>query len=173
MDKQAEAALKRAIGMLEATLKRQISLHRSMLELAAAKRESIISGDVGKLEETVKEEKKLVAAIEEEEKKRLAIMPMVKRGLGLAQDSDDKLADVIGRMEGPEQQELAAVREELRSLIEECRRKTRHNAELLKASLEHVDAFLRAVAEAASPNANYNNSGRKARNGPTIIDRNA
>lgn len=172
MEKSTEAALKRAIGMLEATLTRQIGLHRSMLEIANTKRENIIKGDLEGLEQTVLAEKKLVAEIEDEEKKRLAIMPMVQRGLDMP-DSADKLADLIERLPEPEKTALSRVRTELRDVIEECRRKTRHNAELLKASLEHVDSFLKAVSEAVAPEVNYKRDGKRSSGGPSIIDRNA
>lgn len=172
MDKQAEAALKRALGMLEATLRRQIGLHRAMREVAEAKRESIIKGDITLLEETVAEERKLVAEIEEEESKRLAVVPMVKRGLDMP-EGEDRLSDLIGRLPEPERGRLAMVRLELKEIIEECRRLTRHNAELLKASLEHVESFLRAVAEASRPDANYKRDGKRNLGGPTILDRNA
>ena len=172
MDKQAEAALNRAIGMLEATLRRQIGLHRRMLEMADAKRESIVKGDVESLEKTVAEERKLVAEIEEEEKKRLAVMPMVKRGLGLP-DGNDKLSDLIESLPESMRGDLAAIRTELKGVIEECRRKTRHNAELLKASLAHVESFLKAVASASAPDANYKKDGKKNTGGPTMLDRNA
>lgn len=172
MDKQAEAALNRAIGMLEAILQRQIGLHSRMLEVAEAKRESIIKGDIEALEKTVAEEKKLVAEIEEEERKRFAVMPMVKRGLSLP-EGDDKLSDLIEKIPEPMRGNLAAIRVKLKGVIEECRRKTRHNAELLKASLAHVESFLKSVAEAANPDTNYKKDGKKNHGGPTMLDRNA
>lgn len=172
MDRQAEAALKRAIGMLEAILNRQIGLHKSMLALAEDKQNSIISGDLEKLEKTVIEERKLVTQIEEEEQKRLSVMPLVQKGLGLG-DSVEKLADVIDRMPSPERERMTEVRDSLKGLLEACQLKTRHNSELLKASLEHVESFLRTISEAASPDAGYRRDGKKASGGPTMIDRSA
>ncbi len=97
MDKQADAALKRAIGMLEAILVRQTGIHREMLAVAEDKRLAILKGDLELLEKSVSEEKKIVARIEEEEKKRLAVMPLVKNGLDAPAETD-KLADVIRRL---------------------------------------------------------------------------
>lgn len=172
MDKPADAALKRAIGMLEATLGRQIGLHRDMKTVAEAKRDSIVKGDIEALESAVAEERKLVSKIEEEEEARLAVLPMVKRGLGVP-DGDDKLSDLVNRLPEPERSRLEAIRLELKAIIEECRRLTRHNAELLKASLEHVEGFLRSVAEASQPDSNYNKKGKRNLGGPTLLDRNA
>ena len=172
MDKQAEAALNRAIGMLEAVLGRQIELHRRMLEVAESKRESILKGDIEVLEKVVAEEKKLVTEIEEEERKRLAVIPMIQRGLGLS-ESADKLSDLIERIPESSRGKLPVIRAELKSIIEECRRKTRHNAELLKASLAHVESFLKSVAEASNPDVNYRKDGKKGYGGPTLLDRNA
>ncbi len=158
--------------MLEATLTRQTALHRSMLEVAEMKRQSIISGNLEELEKSVSEEKKLVASIEEEEEKRLAIMPLVKRGLGLAEEAD-KLSDLTDRLPEPDRARMTKVRVELKGVIEECRKKTRHNAELLKASLEHVNSFLKAVNEAAHPETTYKKDGKRSHGGPSLLDRNA
>lgn len=172
MDTQANAALKRAIGMLEAILNRQIECHRSMLTLADAKRDSVLSGDLEKLEQTVAEERKLVARIEEEEDKRKAVMPMVRSGLGLG-ESVEKLAEVVSHMPQPERDKMMATRNTLKELLEQCQLKNRHNAELLKASLEHVESFLRTVSEAAAPDVGYRKDGKRSGGGPTLIDRSA
>lgn len=172
MDIANEAALKRAVGMLDATLTRQTELHRSMLEVAERKRQSIIAGNLEELEKSVAEEKKLVASIEEEEEKRLAIMPLVKRGLGLTEEAD-KLKDLIEKLPEPERGKMTKTRVELKEVIEECRKKTRHNAELLKASLEHVNSFLKAVNEAAHPETTYGKDGKRGHGGPSLLDRNA
>lgn len=172
MDRQADAALKRAIGMLEAVLTREAELHRSMLEVADKKRESIIKGDLNALEEAVAEEKRLVAGIEEEEEKRRAVTPLVKRGLGL-ETTEEKLSEIVEALPEPERERLGKLRELLKSLIEDCRVKTRHNAELLKASLEHVEAFIKTVAESIKPDVGYRKDGKKSGGGPSLLDRNA
>lgn len=172
MDTQAEAALRRAIGMLEAILVRQTGLHEEMLAVAEAKQDSIVKGDLEKLEKTVTDEKRLVGLIEDEEKKRMGVMPLVRSGLGL-DESVEKLADVIVAMPEPERTRMQGVRDKLKSLLEACQLKTRHNTELLKASLEHVEAFLRTVSEAATPDANYGKNGKRTGGGPSFIDRSA
>lgn len=173
MDKQAEAALKRAIGMLEAILVRQTEIHREMLRVAEDKQQSIIKGDLEQLEKSVSEEKKIVARVEEEEEKRKAVMPLVLQGLG-APAGVEKLADVIALMPEPEREHMTAVRAELKEVLEAAQIKTRHNSELLKASLEHVESFLRAISDAATPNKTYgNDGGKRPGGGPSIIDRSA
>lgn len=173
MDKQADAALKRAIGMLEAILVRETEVHREMLGLAEAKQQAIVQGNIESLEQTVFAEKKLVARIEEEEKKRLAVMPLVKAGLG-AGDGVEKLADVIALMPEPERTRMNEVRSSLKEALEACQIKTRHNTELLKASLEHVDTFLRSLADAASQgNITYKPNGKRQSGGPGRLDHKA
>ncbi|MDR0362308.1 MAG: flagellar protein FlgN [Planctomycetota bacterium] len=171
MDKAAEAALKRAVGMLEAILVRQTDLHRAMLETAGEKRESIIKGDLPALEAAVFREKGLVAEIEDEERKRQAVMPMLRRGLGVGDDVE-QLAEVAEKFHEPDRTRILSLAGGLKDVIEDVRKITRHNAELLKASLEHVDAFLRTIAEASSPDTNYRRDGSRP-TGPTLIDRNA
>ncbi len=170
MDKPADAALKRAIGMLEAILKREVDIHREMIAVAVNKRDSIIEGNIARLEGAVADEKKLVGRIEEEEKKRLAVMPLVKNGLGLALHVE-KLRDVIEAMPEPERGRLLATRNELKQVMEESQLKARANAELLKASLEHLDSFMRSLNDAVQKDATYKRDGKKAGGGPSIIDR--
>lgn len=171
-NKPADAALKRAIGMLEAILLRQTVAHHQMLKIAEEKQQAIIKGDLPLLEKTVSEEKKLVAQIEEEEKRRLAVMPLVITGLG-ADPKLEKLMDVIALMPEPERTQMTKVREDLRVVLEACQLKTRHNAELLKTSLEHVESFLRTITEATTPNKSYRRDGRIGGSGPNLLDRNA
>jgi flagellar biosynthesis/type III secretory pathway chaperone len=172
MDKQAEAALRRAIGMLKAILVREIGLHRELLALAEDKRESILRGDLEKLEKTVAAEKRLVAMIGDEERKRQAVMPLLKSGLGL-DDSIERLEEIIRFFPEPERGEMASVRTELLEGVEAAQRKSRHNAELLKASLAHVEALLRGIAESAKADSNYGRNGGRTGNGPAILDRSA
>ncbi len=170
MDKQAEAALRRAIGMLEAILVRQTAIHVEMLDVAALKQDAIIKGDLEKLEKAVLEERALVARIEEEERKRQAVMPLVKGGLD-APPETDRLADIIALMPEPEKERMTAVRDRLKALLEDCQIRTRHNAELLKASLEHVEAFLRTLSEETAKDKTYTREGKKRGGGPGLIDR--
>lgn len=172
MEKPADAAVKRAIGMLEAILLRQTVAHHQMLKVAEEKHQAIIKGDLALLEKTVTEEKKLVAEIEDEEKRRRTVMPLVKSGVG-APDDMEKLADIISLMPEPERAHMTKVRDDLRTVLEACQLKTRHNAELLKASLEHVEGFLRTISEATSPDKNYRRDGKKGGGGGGIVDRSA
>lgn len=170
MDTGDAAALKRATGMLEGILTRQTAIHRDMLVVAGDKQDAIIKGDLEKLEKAVLDERALVAKIEEEERKRLAVMPLVKAGLG-APPEVEKLSDVIALMPEPEKSRMTAVREELKTVLEECQLRTRHNAELLKASLEHVEAFLRTLSEETARNKTYTRDGKRGAGGPGLIDR--
>ena len=172
MDAQTEAALKRAIGMLEAILSRQIELHRRMAEVAEEKRESIIKGDIEKLEAAVSEERQLIAKIEEEENNRQGVMPLLIGHLGLPRETQ-KLADVIAHFPEADRERMMAIRNELREILEAVRLKTRHNAELLKTSMDHVESFLKSLSEATAPDSNYRKNGKRGGGGPAIIDRNA
>jgi flagellar biosynthesis/type III secretory pathway chaperone len=170
MDKPTEAALKRAIGMLEAILVRQTAIHRDMLVVAADKQDAIIKGDLEKLEKAVMDERALVAKIEDEENRRVAVMPLVKSGMKVPADVE-KLEGIIDFMPEPEKTRMTAVRSELKTVLEECQIRTRHNAELLKASLEHVEAFLRSLAQETAKDNTYTRNGKKSGGGSGLIDR--
>jgi flagellar biosynthesis/type III secretory pathway chaperone len=158
--------------MLEAILVRETGLHREMLAVAAEKRDGILAGDLEKLEKAVTAERRLVAGIEDEEKKRLAVMPLLKSGLGL-EAPVEKLSDIIPLFPAPEREKMRGIRDRLVAAIEEVRIRNRHNSELLKTSLAHVDSFLHAIADAVRANANYSRGGKRSAGGPAIIDRSA
>ncbi|MDR1535601.1 MAG: flagellar protein FlgN [Planctomycetota bacterium] len=172
MDREKAAALRRGIGMLESILVRQIDLHREMLALAEDKREAIIAGNLEKLEKTVAEEKRLVSGIAAEEKRRLAVMPLIKAGLGL-DDSPTRLGELLPGFPEPEGGRLAGIAADLRAAVEAVQVRNRHNAELLRTSLAHVESFLRSLAGAVRAGANYRGDGGRAAPGPAILDRSA
>ena len=166
------AAIRRTLDMLIAILERETVLHEEMLAAAEIKQQVIIQGDLPGLEEIISREKELIAGIEEEEVKRKTVMPMLQKNLGMENEAQ-KLSDIVNLLVEPEKALLSGVREKLRQTLTACRIKTRQNAELLKASLAHVDAFLRTVSEAVSKDANYNKSGKRGGNSPALLDRSA
>ena len=160
------------LGDLEAMLDREIRLHEPMLELAEKKRVAVIQGDLPALEAILERERELVAGIEKAEAAREAALRAARVAVGLP-ETEGRLEDIVARLSEPERSRIGGEREKLRSLLDELRKKSRHNAELLKASLAHVEAFLRAVADAARADKPYGKDGRPTGGGGAFLDRNA
>ena len=160
------------LAELEAMLGREIRLHSPMLELAEKKRVAVIQGDLPGLEAILAEERKLVAEAEAGAAAREAALRTARVAVGLP-ETEGRLEDIVARLPEPERSRIGEEREKLRSLLDELRKKSRHNAELLKASLAHVEAFLRAVADAARADKPYGKDGRPTGGGGAFLDRDA
>ena len=160
-----------ALAGLETMLGREIRLHEPMLALAEQKRVAVIQGDLPGLEAILEQERKLVAEVEKGAEAREAALRAARVAVGLP-EAEGRLEEIMARLPEPERSRLGEEREKLRSLLDELRKKSRHNAELLKASLAHVEAFLRAVADAARADKPYGKDGRPA-GGSAFLDRNA
>ena len=163
---------KTPLADLEAMLGREIRLHEPMLEIAERKRVAVIQGDLPALEAILEQERQLVAEAEEGEATRESALRAARVAVGLP-ETEGRLEDIVARLSEPERSRIGEEREKLRSLLDDLRKKSRHNAELLKASLAHVEAFLRAVADAARADKRYGKDGRPSGGGSAFLDRNA
>jgi len=153
-------------------LGREIRLHEPMLALAEQKRLAVIQGDLPALEAILEQERKLVADVEAGEAARELALRAARVAVGLP-EGEGRLEEIVSRLSEPARSRIGGEREKLRSLLDELRKKSRHNAELLKASLAHVEAFLRAVADAARSDKPYGKDGRPTGGGGAFLDRNA
>jgi len=157
--------------LLEQVLDREAGLHERLLVAAEAKRQAILKGDLPAMEQLLREEQTLLGEVEREEKSREALAGRARASLGLPADA--RLAALIEKAGDPLGARLAAVRERLRAALDKLRYRTRQNAELLRASLQHVEAFLRTVLEAGDPDPQYGRDGRRAGAGLHLLDRSA
>lgn len=164
--------MKTTLNDLEAVLRREADLHARLLVAAEGKREAIIKGDLPGMEALLATEQDMLRQVEDAEVERQRLTQAARHALGLAGD-DPKLAAIIQAAPEPHSARLAQVRTQLRDVLDEFRFRTRQNGELLKASIEHVEAFLRLVAEAARPGAGYGQKGKKVAGSLRLLDRSA
>lgn len=163
---------KQLFANLEKILEQLAELHSCLLEAAERKRVVIIEGDIRMMEELLQLELGLVAEVEKAEVDREKIVADAVELLGLDSEKT-KLVDIIDKLEPETATGLRNVQERLRVIIDELRYRSRQNAELLKASMEHVEEFLRTVSEAASPEKGYGRDGKRLSGGLSLLDRSA
>ncbi len=156
---------------LAAVLERETNLHGQLLAAAEAKRQAIIHGDLATMEKLLAEERMLIAEVERAESERQRLTAAARQLLQLGEEA--KLPELIARAPEAEGRQLAAVRERLREVLDKLRQRTRRNGELLRASLQHIEGFLRTVLEAADPHPQYDRDGRRAAGPFRLFDRSA
>ena len=143
-------------------------LHEQLYKLAEQKRSAIITGKLEPFEEVTKAERELVQHIEDIEKLRQQTVLIVAGELKI---SKLKLIDIIEACPNHEwKDKLKNQRDSLKNAVEKIRLYNRQNSELLKASIEHVHAFMKMVGQASSVNPTYSTQGMQAMQGRCILD---
>lgn len=160
-----------ALTTLESVLIRETELHAALLRESEAKRDAIIQGDLDAMEATLDRERELVVLVEAAEVDRVQAVEAVREWMGLAEPV--KLSDIIAAAPATQAGSLRRVHAALKDVIEKLRYRSRQNAELMKASMEHVEGFLRAIAEACAPRGGYGRDGRVHGKSASLINRSA
>ena len=161
------------LDTLARCLERLEACHAELCQTAEVKREAIVKGDLPGLEGILARERQLTAEIEKEEARRQMAMRVARKGLGLPESDSSRLGDLLDAACDADRERLSGLRNRLRTVLKTLRLKDRINTELLRASLEHVEAFLRSVRDAAGAATLYNTGGKYQSGGLSIIDRNA
>ena len=152
-------------------LEQETALHSQLLAAAETKRAAIIQGDLPAMETLLAKEQALIAEVERAEVERQRLAAEARRLLQLSEDA--RLSEMIARAPEAEGRQLAAVREKLQGILDKLRQRTRQNGELLRASIQHIEGFLRTVLEAADPHPHYDSAGRRATGPFRLFDRSA
>ena len=164
--------MQRYIDALEQIIRSESGLHAKLLEAAEAKRQAVINGDVAVMESTLETEYDLVEQVEAQEKTRIQLVEKMAGFLEIA-DRPVTMDMLLGKLPEKNTESLREARQELRSLLGRLRIRTRQNAELLKASMEHVNAFMELIAHAGEVRT-YSRKGMLQRQASvSFIDRSA
>lgn len=162
-----------ALDTLLQVLARMEKLHRDLIAEAENKRAAIVEGDLVRLEGIIGRERLLVADVEKEETLRRTTVRIARRAFQL-DGPVGKLAELIDVAPEPYAASLTTARDQLRAVIEELHQKTRLNQALLKASMDHVQGFLRTLREATGAQTVYNARAQTAQTGGrAFMDTNA
>lgn len=141
------------------TLKQEAIEYEGLLELARAKTEYIVKGDIDNIAKITDEEQLYVGRINKLERTRMEVTVDVANVLN--KDVEEIKLDHLIQMLGQrplEQQQLADARDLLRKAVYEMQRVNEQNRELLIHSLELVefDMNLLHALRTAPQTANYN-----------------
>lgn len=158
---------------LEALLAKHQELHAALLAAAEEKRQAIIRGDLDAMQHVLQTEEQLLAEVKETEREREVAAREASVALGLA-DESLKLEALIARAPAAAGRRLKQSQKDLRATLDALRRRTRQNRELLHASIEHVQAFLRLVMESLRPSPKlYGRDGKRHGGAVGLLDRRA
>lgn len=154
-------------------LKLLVQLHSRLLEEAELKRKAIIDGDIKAMEEILEREQKLIGDVEKADACRDKLMLGLKSALGVTTEplTIRSLLEKLG--ESNMAKALDGVRTELKEVLDKLRYRSRQNEELLKASLEHVNGFLKMINESTVTNKTYDTKGRSGGGNLRLLDRTA
>lgn len=156
------------ISELNAVLQAEAVLHQRLLEEAELKRSAIIYGRLPEMEQILARERELLAQVEQLEAQRMPLVEQARAMFDLAEEPF-KLQQLVDKL-GDEGKELAATRNTLKEVLDKLRYRNRQNDELLKASIEHVNSFLRLLSKSGNPT--YDRKGGK-NNNRSLFDRTA
>lgn len=156
------------IAKLNAVLLREAALHAKLLEEAELKRDAIISGKLPVMEQILEREKAVLAEINGFEEQRQELVEQAREAFGVTAEPF-KLQDLADRL-GEEGKELSKTRQLLKQVLDKLRYNNRRNDELLKASIEHVNSFLRILSQ--NGNKTYDRKGNSNGSRP-LFDRTA
>ena len=158
---------------LASVLRHEIDLHEALFAAAEEKRLAIIAGDLSRMEQLLVEEHQVIDQVRVAEEKRQGLTLTACEELGLPVRGT-RLAAIAEVAPAPHGETLRGIHNTLRELIDRLRYRNRQNAELLSASLSHVDAFMQAVGEACQEPAGYGRDAQvKATRMHSMLDRSA
>lgn len=158
------------IDKLNEVLQKEANLYQQLLKEAEDKRECIIHGKLPQMEQILEREKQLLAVVEGLEQERLPLVEQIRKEHGVTEEPFklQNLVDRLGEMAAP----LAATRKFLKEVLDKLRYRNRLNDELLRASIEHVNSFLRLLHQGINNHATYDRKGRNSGN-RSLFDRTA
>ena len=123
------------------------------------------------MEKVLTTEYELVEQVEAQEKTRMQLVEKMAQFLQIA-DRPVKMDMLLAKLPEEMTGDLRARRAELRDVLGKLRIRARQNAELLKASMEHVNAFMDLIAHAGEVKT-YNRRGGLERQQVRLLDRSA
>lgn len=147
-------------GWLLEYLETQRERHEQLLQSALSKRAAIIANDTASVERLTDEECTLLQEVQEAETERRALVEAWGAEYGLG--ATLRLEDLLAYLED-EGGAIGAARARLREVLDALRRETARNERLLHESLEHIEHFFEALANACEQGRTYNHQGRPAR----------
>lgn len=155
---------------LETVMRDHLRLHTDLLTAAERKRDAIITGNIDLMEQTLAAEYDLIRQVEAAETLRATLMEQIRQEWAL-EENPLRMRTILEHAPTESREALGRLHEELRTLLDRLRYRSRQNAELLQASMEHVNAFLRLVQDATRRNPTYGREGQREGDSRSLINR--
>lgn len=136
---------------LSAILERTRALHEALLSLAQHKREVVISGQIDRLNELLKEEEQLVDQLEKVEEERLACVRKIIPDVG--EEQPVTISQLLERMDAHDRNVIQEQMKALLHLVEQLKLANEQNQELVQESLNFTQHTLNVLT--ANPTEDY------------------
>ena len=144
---------------LISVLQEETKIYEDLLVVSDEKTAVIVKNDIGKLQEIVDKEQETIDVITALERKREEIVRSIAMVVNRKPDTLT-VAEIIRMLDKQpqEQNELAAVHKQIRSVVERLQQMNHHNRELLERSLEMTEFNINLLQSMnqAPETANYN-----------------
>jgi len=151
-----------SIQGLAGILDKQIKNYQELSALLAEERKAIIANDLKMLAEATSRIQLLVASNNQLEMTRMNLVQSLASELKLPTPKPT-LAQIAHALEEPDSQELMTLRQNARAELENVRRQSHINGELLRYSANLVDTVLKRMVEPEPCEATYGQTGETAR----------
>ncbi|MDR0868397.1 MAG: flagellar protein FlgN [Planctomycetota bacterium] len=161
-----------AVAALTAILTTDVALHERMLAAADAKRAAIMTGDLPAMEASLNAEYDLIEKIRAQAPQREALVADLAAKLAVA-EQPPTLRALTAKLPPEWRGEIDAAREKLKTVLEKLRLRLRANTELLKASMDHAQAFMEMLRHSGDEAQTYNRHGKMERAPARLINRRA
>lgn len=148
------------------TLEGQLALYREMLDLSREKKDIIIAGDVGKLNEIVDQEKGLLIQADALEHSRTRITSEIGQKLDI---DGPTLDDLIAHSQPPQAIALRELKFAFEDVFGELKRLNATNKKLIDTNIEYIDFMMNLASTAGEVNNLYEHSGGAGGNKATSL----
>ncbi len=152
-------------------LQEQLKLHEQLVSLSTEKKAILIEGSLERLERLIKSEHRLIQEVQYLERDRSAMVKQLAEALKISPDrvTISFLTDVVQLPE--EKQRLGELKGDLQQVIEELMQINEVNSNLLKQSLEYIQATMEAITDDPGEDIVYTNPAKLAgRKGKSVFD---
>lgn len=158
------------IALLEQTLAKEAAEYRQLVSLAEREQQALMSNNLQKLEQTIREKETLLTQVATWASKREKLTAALAAKFGLA--SNATLTDILAHIEEKVAQKMIALREEFIELMERLITLNYTNKMILQTELVRVDSTFQYITSTFSEPANgYTASGsNKSSAGKNILN---
>ena len=126
--------------VLKKTLKDQINIYNTLLELSEKKTDIIVRNNIKELDNLTKEEQEIIIDLSQCEKNRQKAVNTIASIMEVKEDIN--MIAIYDHLNDHDKKEIEEIRDELLNIIEKLNDRNKLNESLIKDSLEYIDLNL-------------------------------